>query len=479
MESNSLIPLREVELLDATAEAMLLITQQYISRQKRLKDDDVVDQASSAKGLSIRESAIPGQSRPILEVVEQSFNIFSHRLRMDNPRSLCFIPSPVSPVSWLGDVLVSSFNTLPASWFQASGPCAIEDSLIRWLALQTGMPSSAGGLFVSGGSMANLTALMLARDRILQYDERVKGVAYVSDQTHSSVAKGLRVLGFLDSQIHKVQSDGQFRMNVKVLEEAIIADRNAGLVPFAVVASCGTTNTGSIDPLHAIADIAHEQGLWMHVDGAYGASVSLSKSHRSLLEGLGQADSISWDAHKWLFQTYACGMVLVRDKRHLVQSFANNAEYLRDAIESEDTPNFWNYGLELTRPARAMKLWFSLQVLGLDAVGEMIDHGFVLAEKAEAELRKLHAWEIVSPASMAILNFRYCPIGKSEEELDGLNVAISQWAICHNVAAILTTNLIGRRVLRICAISPQMSEQMMCDVIKSLDMAARELSAGY
>ncbi|MCJ1238640.1 hypothetical protein MMC14_006631 [Varicellaria rhodocarpa] len=268
MESNNIIPLRDEELLGATAEAMLLITQQYISRQKRLNDDDVVDQASSAKALSIRESAIPGQSRPILEVVEQSFNIFSHRMRMDHPRSLCFIPSPVSPVSWLGDVLMSSFNTLPASWFQASGPCAIEDSLIRWLALQTGMPSSAGGLFVSGGSMANLTALMLACDRILQYDERVKGVAYVSDQTHSSVARGLRVLGFLDSQIHKVQSDGQFRMNVKVLKEAIIADRNAGLVPFAVVASCGTTNIGSIDPLHAIADIAHEQGLWIHVDGA-------------------------------------------------------------------------------------------------------------------------------------------------------------------------------------------------------------------
>ena len=476
MKRNNYTASRNESLLDAIVEATQVVTEQYVIRQKRLEEDDVVDQASSEKALLRRESAIPGQPRPILEVLEQSFDIFSHPLRVDHPRSFSFIPSPVSPVSWLGDILTSSFNTLPASWFQASGPCAIEDALIKWLALRAGLPSSAGGLFVSGGSMANLTALMLARDRILKYDDRVKGAVYVSDQTHSSVAKGLRVLGFLDGQIRKVPTDGQFRMDALALREAIIEDFRVGLVPFAIVATCGTTNTGSIDPLHAIADVAHQHGLWMHVDGAYGATVSLSKSHQSLLDGLGHADSISWDAHKWLFQTYASSMILVRDRRHLVQSFANNAEYLRDAIDSEDSPNFWNYGLELTRPARAMKLWFSLQVLGLDAIGEMIDHGFVLAETAEAELRKLDAWGIVSPASMAILNFRYCPAGTSEEALDELNVAISKWTITRNVAAILTTSLRGRKVLRLCAIHLELSEQSMRSVIGNLDMAARELS---
>ncbi|RDW72216.1 hypothetical protein BP5796_08250 [Coleophoma crateriformis] len=404
---------------------------------------------------------------------------------MDHPHFFGFIPYPATPVSFVGDMITSAANTHAGSWLQSSGPSTIERSLISWLATVAGLPNTAGGLFLSGGSMANLTAIMLARDSKLgsTWQEKARGVAYVSDQTHSLVAKGLRILGFENIQIRKVKSDNHFRLDVDALEKEILSDRANGLRPFLIVASCGTTNTGSIDPLHALAKLARTQfpNLWLHVDGAYGASVALSKGYKHLVDGLGEADSISWDAHKWLFQTYGCGMVLVRDGNLLRQSFATEAEYVRDAVDSGqgDSPNYWNYGPELTRPARAMKLWLTLQVFGLDGFGAMIDHGFVLAETAETELKKLPDWTILSKANMAILNFRFEPKERSEEELDVMNMAISQQLILKNVAAILTTKLLGKVVLRICSISPSLSKEAMRHIIARLDTVAREREGAY
>ena len=350
--------------------------------------------------------------------------------------------------------------------------------MIQFLAKKVGFPDdgSGGGIFVSGGSMANLTALMMARDQMLgSQEERMKGVVYVSVQTHLSVAKGLRVLGFVDPQIRKVAVDEKFRMDIESLQKAVKDDREAGLVPFAVVASCGTTNTGSIDPLSEIADFAEKEKLWVHVDGAYGASIVLSNSHAHLADGLGRAHSVSWDAHKWLFQTYGCGIVLVRNRKHLLDSFATDAEYVRDAVAAEEAPNFWNFGMELTRPARVMKLWFTMRVLGLEMVGKMIDHGFALAERAEDQLRKLEAWEVLSPASLGIVVFRYKPVGKSEGELDGMNIEISKKCLEANVAGALTTKLGGKTAMRMCAISPELGLDEISEVVKKMDEIARSL----
>ena len=323
--------------------------------------------------------------------------------------------------------------------------------------------------------MANLTALMVARDQMLKsQEERMRGVIYVSDQTHLSVAKGLRVLGFIDSQIRKVSSDSSFRMDVRGLKEAVEADRAAGRLPFVVVASCGTTNTGSVDPLDSIADLCVAQNLWMHVDGAYGASVVLS-SHAHLASGLGRAHSLSWDAHKWLFQTYGCGIVLVRDRKHLLASFATDADYVRDAVANDEAPNFWGLGIELTRPARAMKLWFTMRVLGLEEIGRMIDHGVALGERAEEELRRLEGWEVLSGASLGIVVFRFVAEGKSEEELDELSIAISKRSLEENIAGALTTKLGGKTVLRISAISPELSLDGMSEVIRKMDEIARSI----
>lgn len=252
-----------------------------------------------------------------------------------------------------------------------------------------------------------------------------------------------------------------------------------------VIATCGLTNSGGVDDLHALADIAQSENLWLHVDGAHGASVLLSKTHKHCADGIGRADSLTWDAHKWLFQTYGCGVILVRDKVNLVETFATGASYLDVAEEaSSDKVNFWNRGIEMSRPARGMKLWFTLQRLGLDRIGEMIDHGVYLAECAEQAIRDLENWEILSSAQLGILNFRYVPPSlplthltpDSEQYCDAVNAEIARLAVERNIAAPLPTRLNKSLNLRMCTVSPHLSRDQLLDIIRSLDSLAKEVT---
>ncbi|KAF4343593.1 l diaminobutyrate decarboxylase [Fusarium beomiforme] len=461
--------------LEAVTLALQSIAQRLASTTQDVKNDPIIKVAQPEDVPYLRKIGTPGQSHSIDQVLEEAFTAFDHRMRVNHPRFMGFIPSPTSPVAWLGDIVASAFNALGASKLQASGPVVIEKTLIGWLASRVGFPSSAGGICVSGGSMANLMGIVLARDRFVPRGETSKAVAYLSDQTHYSVAKAMRLLGFDKEQIRRLPADGNFRLDPVLLAQAIQDDRKAGFVPFLVVGTCGTTNTGAIDPLPQIAEICQREQIWLHVDGAYGASATLSATRHETVDGLKYADSMSWDAHKCLFQTYSCGLLLVKDKSNLVRSFANEGDYLRDgvAIEDEDIPNFWNYSMELTRPAsRAMKLWFTLRVIGVDKIGGMIDHGFDLAERAEEELRKLADWEIVSSACLGVITFRYAPKGLTEDELEKINTGISKSLISSNKAGILTTKVRGKVALRICAWSPQLTLDDMSEIIHEANTLA-------
>jgi L-2,4-diaminobutyrate decarboxylase len=456
----------------------LKVLEQCLTSRATTSSQPIVSISSPETTRHIRdELSIPSRTpTSITSLLAAADLIYNDRVRMDHPRFFGFIPSPASDASWLGSMLNDAYNTHAGSWMQSSGPSAVEMRLLEWMACEVvGFPEGAGGCFVSGGSMANLTALTVARDRKLEWEEQGKAVVYMSEQTHSSVAKALRVLGFHERQMRRIACDEAFRMRVSDLRGAIGADRVDGKVPFLVVGSAGTTNTGAIDPLDELADIAEREGLWLHVDGAYGASALLCKSQRELFRGIERCDSLSWDAHKWLFQTYGCGMVLVRDRKVLTSSFGVSAEYVQDAAETEERlPNFWNYGIELTRSARAMKLWFSLQLEGLDKVERDIEHGIRLAEVAEQTLRILSDWEILSSAQLAILCLRYRPQNRPDAiDLDVVNQSISQAAIAERLAAPLTTKLNGEVVLRICCIHPDLAEQEMVEVIHGLDRIAR------
>jgi glutamate/tyrosine decarboxylase-like PLP-dependent enzyme len=459
----------------------------FLFTQKALTSPRVIDLANEEEVVYMLNAARPGtHATPLGQVLGDMIRIMSHRIPMDHPKFFGFIPSPVDENSYLGNMVMAMYNVGAGSWILGSGACTVQDALIQWFAEQAGLPSSAGGIFVSGGSIANLTAIVTARDAKLHFEQRHKAVIYVSEQTHSSIAKGLSIVGFHRKQIRRVDHDLSYRIKPTSLLQEIERDKKSGLVPFMVVATCGITNTGGIDDLNALADIAESENLWFHVDGAYGASVLLSKSHRHCADGTGRADSLTWDAHKWLFQTYDCGLLLVRDKRHLIESFATDASYIKDAAEaSSDRVNFWNRGIEMTQPARGMKLWFTLQRLGLDKVGEMIDHGIDLAEFAEGVLRGFDNWEIISPAQLGIINFRYVPpISQPsdgnfdpDDYCDKVNTEISRLAVERDIAAPMTTRLGKVLNLRMCIISPQLTRNELFGVMQSLDAIAKEVSA--
>lgn len=447
--------------------------------QMFLESDKIIRPAKDDELARIRKISTPGASRPLEDVLKDAQQIFSLGFRVGNPRFFSFVPSPASPWSWVGDSLTSAYNPFGGCYEAASGVCEVEENLIAWAAEQFGLPPTAGGQFVSGGSIANLSALTVARDQYLEDGEaRLRGVAYISSQTHFCIKKALKIMGLSDHQIKTIDVDDEFRINTQHLEHEIQSDFEAGLKPFVVIATCGTTNTGSIDPLDEISAITKTYGMWMHVDAAYGGSVAFSYSRRHVLSGIGLADSIAWDAHKWLFQTHGCGAAIFREKAKALKSFATTGTYVQDVDECSDQ-NPWNYGIELTRPARHMRLWFSLQVLGTEIIDQMISHGFEISEHTEKELKRRQGWEIISSSSLAILNFRFAPSWLKEPALDAINAEISSLLMARNVAAIFTTKLNGMVSLRMCTINPETTREDIADVVKALDDTAREILANW
>ncbi|MBM6755699.1 aminotransferase class I/II-fold pyridoxal phosphate-dependent enzyme [Collinsella tanakaei] len=443
---------------------------ELFARNRHLSEGPVAVEAPESTLEAIRAQGIPEHGRALDDVVaEMEHEVIGYGYNADHARFLGFVPGPTSAISWLGDIIAAGYNRHAGSFANYPAGLAAEDVLLAWCADQAGFPAdTAGGLFVSGGSTANLTALAAARDAMLPEDAWDRGVAYVSEQTHSSVAKGLHIIGIPREHVHAVSCDDAWRMDIAALEDAIEADRAAGLIPFAVVGTAGSTNTGSVDPLREIARVCAENHLWMHVDGAFGASALITR-YRDMLDGVELADSLSWDAHKWLFQTYSCGMVLVRDRANLLNTYSTHPEYLKDLQDRTDLVNPWDLGPELTRPARGLKLWFTLQAMGSAGLAEAVEHGFTLARWVEDECRKNPDIEIVSPAQMAMVNFRYAPAGLAEDELDELNLDISRRMLESGYAGVFTTELAGKKVLRVCAIHPEAKEEDMRGTVQHLN----------
>lgn len=449
-------------------EAVMNFVHDFCAKKHQIYTQPVIQEVDELQLDKIRSIGIPEKGRPVEEVVREMENeVFRYCGDNNHPRFFGFVPGPASCVSWLGDIMTSAYNIHAGGNKLAPTVNCIEQQVIRWMADHAGFGKNAGGIFVSGGSMANITALTAARDKKLNEDNLRLGVAYVSDQTHSSVAKGLRIIGIADSRIRKIPTDENFSMNTEELEVAIQKDLKDGYIPFVVIGTAGTTNTGAVDPLEKLAEICKKYELWFHVDGAIGGSVLLSEKYRNLLKGVEKANSLSWDAHKWLFQTYGCAVVLVQNVKDLYQSFHVSAEYLKDLEDDNDCLNMYDIGIELTRPARGLKLWLTLQILGTELMGSAIDHGFELAKWMEETVENLQDWEIVSHAQMAMLNFRYAPKNLTDKQKNMINERISTRLNESGYAAIFTTELNGKTVLRFCGIHPETTKE---DILTTLNM---------
>ncbi len=393
---------------------------------------------------------------------------------VDHPRFFAFVPSPGNYISTMADALISGINFFSGNWLESSAASQIELVTIDWLKELCGLPKSSGGLFVSGGSMANLTALIVARNIKLKNNIQ-NAVVYFSDQTHSSIEKGFKILGFEDLQIKKIKSDSNFRLPIGEFKKTVEQDKANGKKPFCVIVNAGTTNTGAVDPIWEISEYCKKENLWLHADGAYGAAVVLTPQGKEILKGLELVDSLSLDPHKWLFQPFEIGCVLIKDAKWMKEMFHASADYLKDAEIGTNELNFFDYGIQMTRSFRALKLWMSLKVFGLNSFREAIAHGFKMAELVEKTVLSSSKLKLVTKANLGVVTFRYEDKKLSDEKLNFLNKQIVEEIIKDGFAMISSTALNGQVVLRMCPINPRTQEIDITDTIQKIEKAGNDI----
>ncbi|MGH7601468.1 MAG: pyridoxal phosphate-dependent decarboxylase family protein, partial [bacterium] len=418
---------------------------------------------------------LPERGIPIDDVLAQlDREVWPNVIPTNHPRFFAFVSTPNNFVSVLADALSAAMTAYAGSWLEAAGPAMIELVVIEWLRQLVGMPEGTGGHCVTGGSVANLTALAVARHAKLQ--DRVEGATlYCSDQTHGSIRRAFRILGFQFEQMRIIPTNARFEIDVTALEQAIARDRTEGKRPFCVVATAGTTNTGSIDPLAKLAGVCARENLWLHVDGSYGAAIALTARGPELLSGIERVDSLTLDPHKWWFQPYELGCVLIRQPHLLREAFQYSAEYLQDTQGAHDEINFGDEGLQFTRTFRALKLWMSLKVFGVETFRRAVQYGVDLGEHAEKTLRASSCWEILSCAQIGVIVFRYIRPGLSDTELNHLNHAIAAASLNDGFAFVTSTTLRGLTALRFCTINPRTTFDDIRQTIARLETCGNRL----
>jgi aromatic-L-amino-acid/L-tryptophan decarboxylase len=371
----------------------------------------------------------------------------------DHPRFFGYIPGAGTWPAALGDLIASATNIDAGAWREAAGPSQLELTVLEWFRTWVGYPEGAAGVLVSGGSAANLTAIACAREAIVgPMSPRV--VVYTSDQTHSSLARAARHLGFRPDQIRVLPTDARFRIRIDDLVAAIDTDAAAGRLPFLVSANAGTTSTGAVDDLPAISEICRERGIWMHVDGAYGGFGVLTERGRAALRGIELADSVTLDPHKWLAMPFEVGCLMVRDGAALEAAFELHPEYLQDRVDGTRTVNFADRGLQLTRASRAIKVWLALETFGVDAFRAAIDRAMDMTIDAQRRIEADGRLELISPASLGILAFRRG--GAPDEDADAIdrrNEAIVARLAADGDVLLTSTVIGGRYAIRLCVLN--------------------------
>jgi len=411
----------------------------------------------------------PESGEPFDDVLAGLFrNVIPFASRSAHPRFFAFVPFAGTWPGALGDFIASACNLYAGSWMESAGPTQLELEILGWFKDWIGYPTEAGGSLVTGGSAANLTALVCAREARVG-SMRDDLVVYVSDQAHSSVARAARILGFRADQLRVLPVGDDLRLEPSTLAAAITADESAGRLPFFVVANAGATSSGAIDPLTEIAMLCRDKNAWLHIDAAYGGFAVLTERGRRALEGIALGDSITLDPHKWLYQPYECGCLLVRDGRALRAAFEISSDYLRDAEPATGEVNFADLGLQLSRSSRAFKLWLSLRTFGLGAFRTAIDDCLDLAELARARIDASDRLELVAPPSLSTICFRRPPRADEDEEAltHGLVAALE----ASGLGFISSTRVHGRPALRLCILNHTSTADDVEQVLAFLESA--------
>lgn len=346
----------------------------------------------------------------VLNLLDRSVN--RSGVTIGSAGHMAYIPGSNLHASALADYLGAVFNKYSGLSFASPGMVRMERMLLRWVADVVGYPATAAGDLTSGGSIANLVGIVTAREASgLKARDFGRAVVYLSEQTHHAIDKALRIAGLGESVRRFVPLDEGYRMRPGALEETIENDANAGLYPWLIAATAGTTDTGAVDPLAEIADVAGRHDLWLHVDGAYGAAFALTEHGGRILQGIERSDSMVMDPHKGLFLPFGSGIVLVRDGRHLLHAHHYDASYLQDqdVLASGDEVSPADLSPELTRPSRALRLWLPLKLAGVAPFRAALEEKLLLARYFHEKLLREDRFEVGPPPDLSIVTFRYLP----------------------------------------------------------------------
>lgn len=446
-------------------QAAIASSERFLRRVATLKVyDDSGDQ-----GIGLLDSPISDDGIPLERVIEL-LELAVIRPG-SNPASggyLGYIPGGGIYHSALADFLAAVSNKYAGIYFAAPGAVRMENMLVRWAADLAGYPATAGGNITSGGSIANLVAIATARDaRGLKGADFASAVVYLTSQTHHCIHKALRIAGLGEARLRHIPMDDRFRMRPDALAEAVAADRNAGLKPWLIIATAGTTDTGAVDPLEAVADVAQRERCWFHVDAAYGGFFLLTQHGRSALKGIERSDSVVLDPHKGLFLPYGTGMVVVRDVKPLAETHHYSANYMQDAVQDPDELSPADVSPELTKHFRALRMWLPLVLLGTRPFQAALDEKLLLARYFRAEIGSA-GFEVGPPPDLSIVTFRWAPRGASPDRVARLNQEIVDRVRRDGRVFLSSTLLDGRFTLRLAVLAFRTQR-------RTIDLAVRVL----
>ena len=463
--------------LDATREEALERAAAIVSEAWRSFDRPRPGQPAVDERLrELLRSPLPAEGSSAIGALEDAARILDTSLAQPRPRFFAFVGSSGLEIGVLGDLLASSFDVNLALW--AGAASEVEDQAIRWVSEFIGFPAAAGA-FTSGGTISNVTALAAARERALPGSRRCgmagqAGALYCSREAHYSVVRAAELLGIGSELVRALPQDAERRVLPEAVAAAIDRDRAAGVAPIAVVATAGTTLTGAVDPIDALADVCAEHGTWLHVDGAYGVAAASTPSAGHLFGGLERADSVTLDAHKWLFLPKACGVVLVRRREDLHGALAHEEDYV-----PHDRPDHHmvDITLEYSRPFRALKLWLAFRAHGADAIRDAIERNLRQARLLHDELAACDDFELLcGEPPLSVVPFRHVPAGVTD--LDEHNLRL--------VAALQETGDVwvaparvdGAVCLRPCVVNYRTTDDDVRALVTLAREAGRALAAG-
>jgi aromatic-L-amino-acid/L-tryptophan decarboxylase len=421
---------------------------------------------------------------PLAQLLDECRTIMDLSRHNGHPRFFGYVASPSTPIGAYGDLIASALNANITCWRSGAAGTEVERMVVRWLGALINYDRDAKGLLTSGGSMANMIALLVANRRKSGAAVSRSGLwnsgppmtVYASSEVHMSIAKAADILGFGRDHVREIACDDRQRLRVELLRQKIEADRSEGLRPFCVVGSAGTTNTGVVDPLSEIAAVAAEFDLWFHVDGAYGAPGILDERKKHLFAGLERADSVSLDPHKWLYVPVDAGCLLFRDDAAAKATFSTDeADYIKThGYVDEEAFAFWDYGIELSRRFRALKVWLTLQYYGSKRIAEAIGEDISLAEYLGELVSSADDFELLTPVELSICCFRYVPRDRfSETDLDKLNERIMERVQKGGRAYLSNATVNGHFALRACITNFRTTKNDIDETVAAIRDAAK------